>query len=126
MKITIPVKPVPKARPRVVRKGNRTMAFTPSRTVQAEMEIRSFLLSQKLEKFEQGVPLSLDATFYVERPKSRKKAAYPATRPDLSSFLALLLDAMTGYLYYDDAQVVDIRTRKVYGEPPRIELTLEP
>ena len=122
--ITIPVHPVSKARPRVVRHGNKTIAYTPSRTVQATMEIRSSLLDQKTTYwFDAGLPLALNATFYVPKPKSSKKKRFPTTRPDLSGYLALLLDAMTGYLYQDDSQVVDIRTRKLYGEP-RIEIVL--
>ncbi len=56
------------------------------------------------------LPVALSARFYVAK----------ARVGDLDNYMKLLLDALSGYLYADDRQVVhlaDIRRFKVEGEP---------
>ena len=79
-------------------------------------------------------PVAVDVTFYVPRNKGdwgtgrnahklRPSAPrYPATRPDVDKFLRRALDALTGILYADDGQVVEVLARKRWGDPPRAEV----
>jgi Holliday junction resolvase RusA-like endonuclease len=79
-------------------------------------------------------PLALTLTIYLPRPvghygsgrnaeRLRPSApAYPTTRPDATKLLRAIEDSCTGVIWRDDAQVVDQRLRKFYGDPPRIEL----
>lgn len=60
-------------------------------------------------------PLTVDATFRLVRPKSVKTRVYPSVRPDLDKMLRAL-DALTGVVWVDDAQVVEISARKLYAE----------
>jgi len=125
IKTTILVEPKSKARPRVVSKGGKTWAYSPSGTVKTEAFIRESLMKFETQ-FGIGVPLKLRATFYREKPKSTpKKMQYPVTRPDLDQYLKLLLDACQKYIFPDDAAIVSIEAYKRFGTPPRIELVLE-
>ena len=69
------------------------------------------------------VPVSMTLDFYIKKPDSvPKKRQHPSVKPDLSKLIRSTEDAMTGILYADDAQVVDIRSRKHYGTPERVEV----
>lgn len=77
-------------------------------------------------------PVALELTFYVARPKGHYGArglkpsapAWPTVRPDVLKLTRAVEDALTGQVWRDDAQVVDERLLKKYGEPERVEVTL--
>lgn len=63
-----------------------------------------------------GVPVSLSATFYLQRPASApKKVLFPTKKPDLDKLVRSLLDAGTGVLWADDSQVVAIQASKAFA-----------
>ena len=98
---SFPGEPVPKARPRVV-KGN---TYTPALTLQAERA-----LGWKFKEAARGyTPLAVTEfgvkmTFYCGHKRRR----------DIDNLVKLCLDALNGVAYKDDAQVTEIRARKVY------------
>lgn len=70
-------------------------------------------------------PLHVEAIFYIERPKSRKKDLAPDAKPDLDNCMKLLGDALEGVLWVNDSRIVDLRLSKRYaplGEFGHIEL----
>lgn len=76
--------------------------------------------------FPRPAAVRVSITFYLPRPKSLpKRILTPASRPDLDKLLRAALDAMTGLLYDDDAQVAAVTASKAYG-PPRAEFEAVP
>jgi Holliday junction resolvase RusA-like endonuclease len=84
-------------------------------------------------------PLVVGIQFRLARPKSHYLPAntrrtapelrpeaptHPAGKPDTDKLIRAVLDALTGLVWRDDAQVVDILARKVYGERPGAEITV--
>jgi Holliday junction resolvase RusA-like endonuclease len=128
MKITIHQEPIPKARPRVVTRNGRTMSFTPSKTVNAENDIRAKIIEYK-DYYPAGVPLKVDLTFYVSPPAHLpKKRQYPCVKPDIDNYCKLVMDACNHYLWADDGQIVDLRAQKLYAfasNVPRIEIEIQ-
>jgi Holliday junction resolvase RusA-like endonuclease len=129
---TIYVVPTAKGRPnsRIAHKGGKSFVqvYTPPKTQDAEAMIKAMIRTQvmKLGKFEAGVPIRLEVTFFLEKPKSTtKKVLLPVKRPDSKNLLALLEDALNKYVWADDAQITTHVVRKRFGSPPRIELWLE-
>jgi Endodeoxyribonuclease RusA len=71
--------------------------------------------------------------FYFARPRghygvgkniNRVKASAPeymAVMPDVDKLVRCSLDALVGVLIRDDSQVVELKARKLYGEPERLE-----
>jgi len=127
MELEIPVLPEPKPRPKVMKtKSGKVFTVTPGKSSRTEMMIRAWVLERADGKFPGGVPLRLEAVFVVPKPKSvPKKRKFPVSRPDLDNYLKLLKDALNKYLWEDDAQIVEVRARKEYGDPPRIRLRVE-
>jgi Holliday junction resolvase RusA-like endonuclease len=122
---SIPWEPTAKGRPKFVRASG--VAYTPAPTRHAEGAIKLLLSAQSPKLYEAGVPLSVQMTFWVTRPQSApKRVLYPAKRPDLDQYVKLLLDAASGLLWLDDAQVVEIVARKRFSDAaPRQDLAVE-
>jgi Holliday junction resolvase RusA-like endonuclease len=74
-------------------------------------------------------PVILWVTFSLPRPISLPKRVVQHTKnPDLDKLARVVCDALTGVLYHDDAQVVELHVFKLYaavGSPPRARITLE-
>lgn len=69
------------------------------------------------------VPVRLQLEVYLKRPPSTsKKRLFPVVKPDADKLLRATLDAFTGVLYADDAQVVEASIVKRYGTPERVEV----
>jgi len=119
------IEPTPKGRPQTVRRGNKSITYTPHKTAHAESLIREAVLGLK-QYFEKGVPLYLEATFFLPRPASTpKKIQLPAKRPDIDNLVKTLTDALEGFVYANDSQITTELLKKRYGSPPRIELRIE-
>jgi Holliday junction resolvase RusA-like endonuclease len=70
----------------------------------------------------------LTVAFYVPVPKyAWKKALYPITRPDGLKYARAVEDSLTGIIYLDDSQNVDLHIKKRYAyttEGPRVKVTV--
>lgn len=83
-------------------------------------------------------PVEVELRFVMARPRSHmgtgrnaeqvkaSAPAFPIVRPDVDKLSRAVLDALTGVVWNDDAQVVDKWVRKVYGFPERCEVRVRP
>jgi Holliday junction resolvase RusA-like endonuclease len=124
IKTTIYIKPVPKGRPRVTKRG---ITYTPTKTRDAQIDIRNSWIVQFGDQcMFKDMPLKVKAVFYRERPKSTsKKIQLPLSRPDCNNYFSLLADSLNGYCWHDDACITTFTALKRFGDPPRIELEIE-
>jgi crossover junction endodeoxyribonuclease RusA len=61
-------------------------------------------------------PVLLEVTFYLPRPQSApRRVVHHLTAPDLDKLVRGTMDALTGILYRDDSQVVQISAWKVFA-----------
>lgn len=73
-----------------------------------------------------GGAVKVNVTFHLPRPKGHfgvrgllpAAPAEPTTKPDIDRLVRAALDAMTGVLFVDDAQVVELHVRKCYLASP--------
>lgn len=79
----------------------------------------------QVRRAEAGTAVHVTATFQFVRPKSAARRQYPAVKPDADKLCRALLDALTGVGYCDDAQVVELHIRKVYGDDVRTTVQIE-
>lgn len=69
--------------------------------------------------------LDVRLNFFLPRPKSLpKKILHPVKKPDLDKLVRAVFDGMTGILFRDDSQIVNLRARKDYSDTPRVEVTI--
>lgn len=126
--IVIPGEPVAKGRGRATRTGR---VFTPAKTRKAEETLAGRAMAQLATRTDLPLtgPLRLEATFTRVVPKSwtrrdRAENPLPTSKPDVDNLLKLAKDALTGLVWVDDAQIVTVITRKVFGEAPSTRLVV--
>jgi len=117
--------PRPKERARVYRtQTGKVRTVTPQRTADWEASFAGQALYSRPAQPLDG-PISLHVTFYLPRPSSRKKAAWPDRKPDLDNCLKCCLDSLEGIMWTNDSRIVDIVAAKRYDSPPRVEVRIE-
>jgi len=124
--ITIPGKPVGKARPRFKRFGG---TYDPQSDINKSIKI--IIASQWLFPVIEG-PISVGMRFYMPIPKSTSKKnrikmisgeMRHVKKPDLDNMVKGL-DNMTGIVFKDDNQIYQIYAEKRYSENPRTEINI--
>lgn len=86
-------------------------------------EVASQAINAMMGKLVMEGAIFLVVEFYFERPKSLKKSAiYKITKPDCDKLVRSVCDAMSGIVFRDDSQVVQITCRKAFGSPARAEI----
>jgi crossover junction endodeoxyribonuclease RusA len=72
--------------------------------------------------------VGVSASFFLPRPKALGTKTRPhLTRPDVDKLARSCLDALTGVVFRDDSQVVQLSVSKHYagvGESPRAEIVI--
>lgn len=125
-------KPQGKERPRINTFTKR--AYTPQRTLDYEEHVRqSFkLLYGNIEPLECPLQACIYAIFEVPKSYSKKmrkkilEEDYLYTyRPDGDNIAKAILDSLNGLAFKDDAQVVDLRVVKLYGEKAKVRVLLD-
>ena len=111
---TVHGNPVPKARPRVISKGNKTWTYTPKRSIDWEERVGWAYREAQGAQFDGTVSITL--RFFR---RTRRKT-------DLDNLIKAVLDGLNGIAWADDAQVrhlaAELRTDK---DDPRVEVTIE-
>ena len=137
IKFTYHGEAVGKGRPRVSRRGNYVHTYTPEKTRVFEEAIRFEFMASNCEPmpvYKRETPLHAKVTIGVSIPKSysKKKQALcrdrfiaPSKKPDIDNILKAIFDALNGYAYADDVQIVRVYAEKVYAEEPFVEVEID-
>ena len=131
IKLNIPVKPIPKARPRASYFGGIARIYTPKRTKDVEQEIAQ-IARKRLPNEPLRSPVSISMVFCMPIPKStslknrRKLEGTPHVKKtgDIDNLIKTVLDALNGIAWEDDSQVFDVSAKKIHSREPSIELSI--
>lgn len=103
----VPVKPVPKGRPRMTRRGR---VFTPQTTLDAEAIIAEAWDGPRYEGLvELECVFTPEGTQVIVRPVDGTPSKL---RGDIDNYVKLLMDGLNGVAWLDDKQVTVIRAEK--------------
>ncbi len=72
--------------------------------------------------FGKHVPVTVALKFFFDKPESAKKRVYPVVAPDIDKLVRSVSDSLTGVVFHDDAQIIEIKAEKFYGLPERVEV----
>ena len=138
IKFTYHGEAVGKGRPRVTAsRGKFAHAYTPQKTKDFEDAIRFEFIASNCEpmpvyKREQSIKASVLIGVSIPKSYSKKKQALcrdgiivPAKKPDVDNILKAVFDALQGYAYEDDSQIVVIHSEKMYSVEPFVEVVLD-
>lgn len=129
----VPGAPVGKGRPRFTRSGR---VYTDEKTRTYERLIQwALVCNSKVDKVDLSDKggywtLRIEAYYPIPKRTSKKKRAAmlagevkPKVKPDIDNVVKVVLDALNGYLYADDAQVISVAAEKAYSEKPHVTIT---
>lgn len=125
--ITIPITPVPKARPRFTRYGH---TYTPKKTADYEKAIAEYW-RQATNGFmyDKEQALIVNLVFGIPIPKSTSKSKTelmangtirPLKKPDVDNLAKAVMDGLNGVAWVDDSQVVRVSIYKEYAKEPYV------
>lgn len=100
LEIYLPVKPIPKGRPRFVAKGN---IYTPKRTMKAQNDIKMLVKAEMNKKGIEMITGSVSVHAYFCYSPQRM-----GRRPDIDNTAKLILDSLNDLIYKDDSQVQEL------------------
>lgn len=127
VKFVIPGTPQGKARPRVVRaKSGISLTYTPDKTVAYEELTRvRYQAAASGFRFPDDSQLCVQVTACYPVPASKSKRVKaqmlagqlkPTKKPDCDNIVKIICDALNGFAYKDDAQVVMVQISKEYAD----------
>lgn len=126
IELRLPINPVPCPRPRMTRTGRMYYPRTYNKfKKEASTVLPGCLFDAGLHRKLEG-PLLVKVDLRVRRPK-QTKLSYPS--PDIDNYAKSVLDALNGYAWTDDTQVVELEATKSWsspGEPGEIKVFIEP
>lgn len=137
IKFTYHGEAVGKGRPRYSRRGEYVHTYTPQKTKNFEDAIRFEFMASNCEPmpvYDREVSLKATVLVGVPIPKSysKKKQALcrdrfiaPSKKPDIDNILKSVFDALNGYAFADDVQIVQVYAEKVYAEEPFVEVEID-
>jgi Holliday junction resolvase RusA-like endonuclease len=125
IEFTILAPPVAKGRPLFSIMGHGKKAHvhvrTPDKTAEAEREIIRMARPFAPRKPLSG-PLHVTTVFVLKPPDrfdADRSRDWPHVKPDDDNYRKLVLDALNGFFWHDDAQVCGGSSFKIYGAPAR-------
>lgn len=131
--ITIDGPVLGKGRPRFDPRNGHPHTPTPTRNYEATIRIaaQSAMRGAPLVDHPVAVKLLVTVEMSASWPAWKTEAASngamrPTAKPDIDNVAKLTLDALNGVVWRDDAQVVDMRIEKRFGDRPRLEIVVLP
>ena len=125
--ITIPITPVPKARPRFTRYGH---TYTPKKTADYEKAVAEYWRQATNGfQYDREQALIVNLVFGMPIPKSTSKSKTelmangtirPTKKPDVDNLAKAVMDALNGVAWVDDSQVVRVSIYKEYAKEPYV------
>lgn len=145
MKITIPGRPIPKARARVINRNQRIWTMDPQE--RQKTAIRKYLISEMQKRFDSDdKEIAMEASnlalaeeylvtcdFGLSIPKClsqvKKKAILDGLvshtkKPDIDNLEKWVLDIGNGILWKDDSKITQLHSTKHYSETPSTKITV--
>ena len=130
---SVPGKPQPKQRPRVLKSG---ITYTPRETLLYEEKViqaakdSGTLPQSPIE--DQALKMILWAFMPIpaswskkKKEQARNRKIYPTNRPDIDNLAKIVMDALNRIAYADDSQIVQLVINKQYSDEPMIEVLID-
>jgi len=116
--IKLLIKPMPSPRPRVT----KNITFMPKSYTEHKK-----LIQDKLHGFNHmgTVPLSAEYVFVFKRAKSSKKNKFSMPVGDCDNLIKTYQDAMEGILFENDRQIVEVCSKKMWGDSDSVSIKLK-
>ncbi len=105
--------------------------FKERKQVQWLIKEQCDVIGSSLPRFEGAIRCEYNYYMPIPKSTSKKRRALmisgeirPTTRPDCTNIQKFYEDCLNDFLFDDDSQVVDVHSRKWYGEIPRVVIKI--
>ena len=117
--------PAPQKRARFHRIGKFVSTYDPQRVDKKKIQwqLRSLYREEPIK-----TPVIVEVLFGLPIPQKTSKVKtrqmlqgdiVPMKKPDIDNLLKFILDCLTGILFDDDSQIIEVKAKKFYSETPR-------
>ncbi len=112
----------------------KQITYTPKQTSEYEKLVRASYTAVSKMFFDKNIPLEISIVALFSIPQSKGKKLkdsmlkgdiLPTKKPDSDNIIKIILDALNGACYHDDAQICKISFEKKYSEIPRVEVKIK-
>lgn len=127
---SVPGKPMGKQRPKFARRGRFITTYTPKQTREYEERVKiEYNKAHRGDYFEGPLEIDITGIFPVPSSISKKKSkeligTVHDKKPDCDNMAKIILDPLNKLAYNDDGQVSKLNVTKIYGEEPKVEVTI--
>lgn len=133
IRLTIPGEPVAQGRPRFSRRGKYVSTYDPPKSRGYKEYIKQIARQElHIEPLTGSIRINVKVYIGIQKAGSkltrRKKQdgiIRPTVKPDTDNYYKAVSDALTGILWEDDNQIVEIHVGKWYSDQPRVEIEVE-
>ena len=114
-------------RKRHVRRGNFQRRVDTSQAADFKAKVALFAAQASGSDQPFDEPLRAEIAWVAMKPRSyRKHEGVPWRKPDLDNLCKAVLDGLTGIVFRDDAQIVELALRKEFGSEEFVLVRVEP
>lgn len=137
LKFNIPGEPCAQGRPRFAVFHGHAVAYDPAKSKNYKSFVKMLAMAAMDEqewKYTE-LPLRIAICAWESIPKSKTKKfrqdalegkEFPTVKPDLDNVAKTIMDALSGVVYKDDKQVVDLIVKKRYtDQEPHVVVRIE-
>lgn len=124
--------PIPQKRPKFARRGQHVHVYSDQDKLKQGYH---WQLASQYKEEPMAMPLAVDVVFFMPIPKSTsalKKRQMTngvighSKKPDLDNLIKFLFDCLNQKVFKDDAQIADLRAKKIYSSTPRTLIRIIP
>lgn len=133
IRLTIPGEPVAQGRPRFSRRGKYVSTYDPPKSRGYKEYIKQIARQElHIEPLTGSIRINVKVYRGIQkygskltRRKKQDGIIRPTVKPDTDNYYKAVSDALTGILWVDDNQIVEIHVGKWYSDQPRVEIEAE-
>lgn len=104
------------------RKGQNGQPYDPSAKAKESFALQAISRIGRIEPL--CGPLKLSAVYIFDGRGDVDDGAGVMMKPDLDNMNKFVMDALEGFFYQNDAQIVEIGALKIYGPKPQTEIVI--
>ena len=128
-------KPYGKSRPRTTVVGGYARIYTEPKALKYEEYVRDCckIENGNFEPIPGYISMTIEAVFPIPKQTTKKDrqamldgSLKPDKKPDLDNIAKTICDALNGFAYDDDKQIIELIIRKKYGSEPGVYVGLNP